>query len=226
MRFFLQSRTSVVIVAVFTAVLCQQAPGQDAPSKDAQNREAKGLPPRATPGDYQAHDKAGTVTIAAEFAGHGVPTAEAAFSTEDYVVVEVGFFGPPEARIKLSTADFSLRINGKKMPLPTQPYALVFKSLKDPEWAPPEPAEHKSKTNIGTGGGGQGDAAPAPVHMPFELQRAMEQRVQKAALPEGERALPVAGLIFFQYRGKTQGLRSVELVYAGPSGDAVLALQP
>jgi hypothetical protein len=54
----------------------------------------------------------------------------------------------------------------------------------------------------------------------------MSQRVQKAALPGGDRALPQAGLIFFQYRGKTTGIHSLELVYSGPAGKATLALQP
>ena len=43
---------------------------------------------------------------------------------------------------------------------------------------------------------------------------------------EGERTLPQAGLIFFQYRGKTQSIHSIELIYAGPAGKATLALQP
>ena len=69
-------------------------------------------------------------------------------------------------------------------------------------------------------------APPAPVHMPIELQRAMAQHVQKAALPEGDRALPQAGLIFFEYRGKTERIHSLELIYTGPAGKATLTLQP
>jgi len=228
MQFSLPSRTGVTVVAILTAVLWPGASGQEVESKDAQIREAKGIPPRATPADYQAHTQAGSITLAGEFTGHSIPTPQAVLSTEDYVVVEVGLFGPPEAPIKLSTEDFSLRINGKKAPLPAQPYALVFKSLKDPEWSPPVPAEAKSKTSFGGGGKGQGEAGstPAPVHVPIELERAMEQRVQKAALPEGERVLPAAGLIFFQHRGKTDGIRSIELIYTGPAGKAILALQP
>jgi hypothetical protein len=207
--------------------LCSQEPNP--PNKEAQINEAKGMPARATPAEYQAQAKAGEVTIAAEFMGHAVPTPEATLSTDDYVVVEVGFFGPPEARTKLSSGDFSLRINGKKAGklLPSQPYALVFKSLKDPEWAPPVQEESKSKTTFGGVGRGSGDSgAPAPVHMPFELQRAMQLRVQRAALPEGDRALPVAGLIFFEHRGKTENLHSIELIYDGAAGKATLALQP
>ncbi|HXP85422.1 MAG TPA: hypothetical protein VN841_11920 [Bryobacteraceae bacterium] len=228
---------ALVAAAALTALLCWGVLGQDAPSpdaqaKDAQSRDTKGLPPRATPGDYQAHAQAGTVTIAAEFKGHSVPTPEAAFTTEDYVTVEVGLFGPPEARVTLSQEDFTLRINAgksrtkKSTPVPIQPYALVFKDLKDPEWVPPVPVESKSKTSIGGGGGGQGDPPPATPKMPFELVRAMQQRVQKAVLPEGERALPVAGLIFFSYHGKTASIRDMDLIYSGPAGKASLTLQP
>ena len=206
------------------AALCLCAQGQSTPGK-----EAKGLPPRATPADYQAQAQAGTVTIAAEFLGHGVPTPQAVFSTEDFVVVETALFGSAEARIKLSVDDFSLRINGKKTALPSQPFVLVAKSLKDPEWEPPVPAESKSKSSFsGSGKGSPGDSnsPPAPVRMPIELQRAMEQRVQKALLPEGDRTLPQAGLVFFQYKGKPQSIHSIELIYTGSAGTATLTLQP
>jgi hypothetical protein len=64
------------------------------------------------------------------------------------------------------------------------------------------------------------------VKVPIEVQRAMAKSVQKAVLPEGDRALPQAGLIFFQYRGKTKDIHSIELLYAGTAGKATLALQP
>jgi len=203
---------------------CAQA--QDTTSKAAQI-EAKGMPPRATPADYQAQAQAGAVTVAAEFTGHSVPTLQGPLSTEDFVVVETALFGSPDAQIKLSADDFSLRINGKKTPLPSLPYGMVLGSLKDPEWEPPEPAKSKSKTSLGGGGNSdQADGPPPPVKIPIGVQRAMAQRVQKATLPEGDRALPLAGLIFFQYRGKTQGIHSIELIYAGPAGKASLTLQP
>jgi hypothetical protein len=194
-----------------------------------QGQNTSGMPPRAAPSDYQAHAQAGAVTIAAEFTGHSVPTLQGPLSTEDYVAIETGLFGSPGARIVLSSADFSLRINGKKTPLPSQPYGLVIGSVKDPEWEPPTPAASKSKTSLGGGGKGERGEAnepPAPVKIPIEVQRAMAQRVQKASLPEGDRPLPQAGLIFFQYRGKIQSIRSIELMYAGPAGKATLKLQP
>jgi hypothetical protein len=217
-----------------------QAPDAQSPeaqAKDAQVREVKGIPARASATDYQAHAVAGNVTVAADFTGHSVATPEAVFSTEDYVAIEVALFGPPEARLKLSHDDFSLRIIAigrtplerrakakKATAMPAQPYGLVLKSLKDPSWEPPTPASKGSKTSIGGGGGGGNDPPPATPHMPFDLVRAMQQKVQKASLPEGDRALPGAGLIFFDYHGKTEG-RTIELIYSGPAGKATLTLQ-
>ena len=215
-------------ISVLIAAICLCVQGQNTQSKDAQI-EAKGMPPRATPADYQAHAQAGTVTVAAEFSGHSVPTLQGTLSTEDYVVIETGLFGSPGSRIKVSSTDFSLRINGKKTPLPSQPYGLVVGSVKDPEWEPPVPAASKSKTSLGGGGKseqGESNAPPAPVPIPIGVQRAMAQKVQRASLPEGDRTLPQAGLIFFQYRGKTPGIHSIELNYAGSAGKATLTLQP
>ncbi len=53
----------------------------------------------------------------------------------------------------------------------------------------------------------------------------MAKNVQKAVMPEGDRALPQAGLIFFQYRGKEKGINSMELIYSGPAGKVTLNLQ-
>ncbi|MBZ5575862.1 MAG: hypothetical protein LAP40_04805 [Acidobacteriia bacterium] len=211
----------VVLAAVLG--VCAQEPA-------TQNKEAaQGLPPRVAPTEYYAQAKAGVVTIAAEFVRHSVPTAQGTLSTEDFVVVEAGLYGPPDARIQISLDDFSLRINGKKTPLRSQPYGLVLASLKDPEWVPPEPpASSKSKTSIGGGGGGQADSnSPPPVvHVPIEVQRAMAQHTQKASLPLGDRVLPQAGLLFFEYRGNLQKISSIELIYSGPAGKATLPLRP
>jgi hypothetical protein len=215
-------------IGLLTAAICLSLYGQTTPAKDAQ-AEAKGLPPRTTPAEYQAQAKAGTVTIAAEFKGHSIPTMQGnTLTTEDYIAVELGFFGPPEAHLRLAADDFSLRVNGKKTALPSQPYGLVLPSVKDPEWEPPASSSSKSKTSLGGSGKEQGDSnsPPAPVKVPIEVQRAMAKNVQKAVLPEGDRALPQAGLIFFQYRGKEKGINSLELIYTGPAGKVTLALQP
>jgi hypothetical protein len=223
MAFLDTFRAGVLAAAVG---LCLQ--GQTPPPKELPG-EAHGLPPRASATDYQRQAKSGPITIAAEFKGHAIPTAESTLNTEDYVVVEVGIYGPPEARAKISVDDFSLRINGKKNPLSTTPYGMVLETVKDPSWEPP--AAPKSKTAIGGGGGGDegggpGSTPPPPPPVPFPVKRALQVRVQKAALPEGDRTLPQAGFIFFRYGGQSKGIHDVELIYNGPTGKAMLRLWP
>ena len=217
-------RTGAFIVAALLAsqgIALSQTDQTDV--KNAKEvRESTGLPPRATPGDYQAQGKTGKVTIGAEFTGHSVPTPEGPLSTEDFVVVEVGVFGAAGSSAQLSPDDFSLRINGKKAQPSLSPL-MVLKSLKDPSWIPPDTgADKSSKTSFGGGGQGGNDPPPAPAKMPVKMQLANEKRTQKAALPQGERPLPQAGLLFFQYGGK---VKSAELIYNGPAGKVNIPLQ-
>jgi hypothetical protein len=230
MRFTSVLSTGLLVTGVLLCAVSLPAQEPNDQEQNAKETPGKGMPPRAGATEYQAQAKAGTVTIGAEFAAHSVPTPEHTFSSEDYVVVEAGLFGPPGAHTLLARSDFSLRINGKKVASPSEPYELVFHSLKDPEWQPPdapEAKESKSSLTTGGGGGGGGDKLPPiPPKMPFPLRRAMEQRVQKAAMLEGDRPLPQAGLLFFLYRGKSEGIRSLELIYSGAAGNATLTLQP
>lgn len=222
MRFF------SICIGITAVCLLAQDP---AANNDAQASATRGMPARATPNDYQAHAAAGPVTIGAEFMQHSVPTPQGLLTSEDYVVVEAGVFGPPGAKATVNPGDFTLRINGKKT-LQSEPYATVFKSLKDPEWEPDVPAEQKGgKTSInssggGLGKGGAGDAAPIVPKPPFKLQREWNLRLQKASFPEGDRPLPQAGLLYFHYTGKASGIHTIELTYAGPSGKATLELNP
>jgi hypothetical protein len=196
----------------------KEATGKDAPVR------AVGLPARATPGDYQYRVQAGMLTLCGEFMGHGVPTEEGGpYSTENYVVVEAALFGAPGAKIQLSYKDFSLRINGKKQAEPSQPYVTVFANLKDPEWEPPSSALGGT-TSINGAGGSQSDGQKVVPKMPIALRHTMEQRVLKASISEGERALPQAGLLFFEYHGDLKKISSMELLYNGPAGKAALTL--
>jgi hypothetical protein len=199
---------------------------QDKPIPAINPAEVPRMAPRASVNDYQAHARVGPVSIGAEFMRHAVPTPQGEFSTEDYVVVETGFFGAPGEKATLSVQDFSLRVNGKK-PVPSQPYGVVLSNLKDPDWQPPEPAKPKAGgLSTGGEGGNPGDPPPTPPKMPMPLVHAMEIKVEKASLPEGDRTLPEAGLLFFPYHGVGDKIKSVELIYSGPAGKATLTLQP
>jgi hypothetical protein len=227
---FVVSKPGLLAAALLGAAI--YLPAQTPAAAPSSVPDAVPIPPRASPNDYQARTKAGTVTVAAEFKGHFVPAPAATYTTEDFVAVEVGLFGEPDAKLSLSPDQFSLRINGKKQAVPSQSVVLVLSSLKDPEWIPPEPVGGKGgggKTSLsggGGGGGGQGDPPPPPPKMPPELQRVMRQRVQKTALAEGERPLPQAGFLFFPYRGQPKSIQTIELLYKGPAGETTLELHP
>ena len=188
--------------------------------------EPQGLPPRTAPSDYPVQARLGAITLAAEFAGHGVPTLDGPLSSDSYVVVEVAFFGPAGTRLPISFNDFSLRINNKKNGTRAEPYEQVGTSVKDPEWAPPEKPEKGGGGILGVGGGGNNDTSKEPPRPPAELRRAWAQRVKRAALADGERALPQDGLLYFSYGGNLKNIRSLELIYAGAAGKAALTLQP
>ena len=227
MRFSPALRAWIFIgAAMACAVFCSA--GQEENPKETQ---IKGMPARVAPTEYQAHGQAGAITIGAEFMRHSVPTPEHTFTSEDYIVVEAGFFGAAGAHLMLTRDDFSLRVNGKKNTLASEPFELVAKSLKDPEWQPPEDKDAKNSSNssggFSAGNGGQTDSAPPPPpKMPFPLRRAMELQVQKAAMDQGDRALPHAGLLFFLYHGKAEGIKSLELIYSGAAGKTTIDLQP
>jgi hypothetical protein len=212
--------------SLLQAQVAATTPGQGAPPLVV---EGKGLPTRGAATDYSAHAQAGAVTIGADFTGHNVGTQEGFLTTADYVVIEAGLFGAPGAKLMLSIDDFSLRINGGKKILPRQPYELVVKSLKDPDYE--EPATNKtSKTVVNSGGKADGvdPNAPPPafIPVPFEVRHGWELRVKRDSLPIGDRPLPQAGLLFFLYGSGTKGIRSIELMYSGPAGKATLSIQP
>jgi hypothetical protein len=223
MRFSLLSRLALIAVL---PVFAQTVP-EGGLKPNEKPPEKLGLPPRAAPTDYQAQGKAGEITIGAEFAGHSVPTPEGPLSTEDFIVVEAGFFGPQGAKLQIADGDFSLRINGNKKVTPSEPYGLVVDNVKDPEWVPPE-APKQSKTSFGgaSGGGGAADGPPTPPKVPFDVQRKLSFRVKRASMPVGDRTLPEAGLLYFKYRGKEKSIRSMELIYSGAAGPVTITLHP
>lgn len=191
----------------------------------AQTPDPQAVPPRAAATEYLSSSTVGPISIGAEFKGHVVPTPEGNLTNEDYVTVELGVFSADGKPLKLAATDFSLKINGKS-PLPAQPYGLIAKMLRDPELEPLSKDKDKPKTSVGGSGQQPGEPPPAPKKIPVETQRAWAQRVQKASLPEGERPLPVAGFIYFQYRGKSEGIKSLELIYEGAAGKVTLPLEP
>lgn len=194
--------------------------------------------PRSKASDYPAHVQMETVTLAAEYLVHSLPTPAGPLIAKDFLVVDVAFFGPPFSRLKISPDHFTLRINGHGEPLQAQLPGMVAGSIKFPD-----STTHPSLTgaaSVGIGNGqvvigprpppGDGNDRTASTQPITQVQKEQEDtvdyRVQNASLREGEQSLPRSGLIYFPFQGRTKGIHSLQLLYNGPMGKTVLKLLP
>jgi hypothetical protein len=194
----------------------------------------------AGPSSYPAHASLPTVTIGAEYLGHGVPTQHGAYITKDYLVVRVGAF--PSARQSISNSRFALRVDGQLVPAQTP--ALVASSLNNSDWlaqgrsthstdivlggaplseSPPDQEQSQSRSPRAAGIGDEARPAPRP-------DQSAQQAVVGGALPNGPLSEPVRGLLFFHYVPKANApvrstLQSIELIYdAGVAGKLTIRL--
>jgi hypothetical protein len=201
---------------------------------------AQGTPPKTKASDYPVHAEMGTVTLAAEYLVHSLPTPKGNLIATDYLIVEAAFFGPSLSRLKMSPNDFSLRINGKGEPLSTELPGMVARSIRYPG-----ARSHLEASGSVGAGDGTISAGPRPPPSQFpgdgnertstgppttvksvEEEAAIEYRVQNATLPEGENSLPRSGLLYFYFRGKIKNIHTLELFYDGPMGKSTLKLLP
>ena len=195
--------------------------------------------------DYPAHATAGNVSIGADYLVHSIPAGNQTFVAPDYLVVEVAVFPPHGESVTIGGNTFTLRVNGKKFALSPIAPGFVAASLKYPDWE-----QHpRAQVEAGVGDAGvvlgqppavgrfPGDPTAnrmprAPKAPPPDDRRGIEQEeperaedvIAKTALPDGAAAKPVSGFIYFPYKGKAKALKSVELIYEGPSGTATLKL--
>jgi hypothetical protein len=220
MQFSLRFSLCGAVVALCATLGAQTPSAPDAPAQ----RASKGIPARGSAAEYMGHGKVGALSIGADFDSHDIPTLESTLTADEFVTVEVGVFGAPGAHATISATDFSIRINGKKSPIPSEGFAALSRNLRDPSWTSPEQKE-KQKSRGGINTGGAQDNTPPVIHIPPEMERSMRQQVGAAALPEGDRPLPIAGLLFFKYSGQAKGIHEVELVYEGPAGKGSIKLQ-
>jgi len=207
-----------------------------------------GTEPRKAAAEYPVHTTAGPLSIGADYLVRTVGGCGKTYSVDDYLVVEVALYSTQRGTVEVRSGAFTLRLNGKKTPILPQAPGMVAASLKYPDW-------ETRPTVVGTAGVGDidvimgrprtaerfpGDPMPQRTRLPRPPQAprpedrsgADPQPVEKPevvvidrALPEGQVALPVAGYLYFAHKGKPGSIRSVELLYHGPEGDATLKLK-
>lgn len=208
-----------------------------------------GTTPKAKATDYPVHAQAGGAWLGAEYLVRSIPVRQQTLVTQDYLVVEVALYPAPGQPLLVSDAQFTLRLNGKKQVLHAQAPGFVAASLKYPDW-------ERRPSLVGYGGLGDagviigrpeqterfpGDnrnsrtrlpappRAPAPEDpsgLPKEEVPPPDQLVVEAALPGGAARGPVGGYLYFAHKGKTRSIKTLELLYEGPAGKAVLPLLP
>lgn len=205
-----------------------------------------GTDPKPKASDYPVHTAVSNVSIGAEYLVRSFSGRNQTFFARDHLVVEIAVYPPSGQSLKVSSGQFTLRINKKDLILPQAPEFLAA-GFRYPDWE-----QRPSLEAIG----GVGDAGviigrpesrerfpgdprpgqtrlPPPPRAPAPDDRSglekqppprADEVVVEAALPEGEVSSPAAGYLYFPYKGKTKSIRSLELLYRGPSGAATLRL--
>lgn len=204
--------------------------------------------PREKPEDYSVRAAiAKDWTLGAEFLARSVPVADGVLFSEDYVVIEVKFFGPVGKPIATSPAHFSLTLDAGKKAQKLQPEtaSLVAASMRDSIFNAGRP-NLTAQGQIGNGPGvivggrrptvgapdidgrRRGPAPPQapdtgpPPKPPIDLGAA----VANASLGEYERKPPTGGLLYFAYRGKLKAIKSMVLHYKTETAASDLKLIP
>jgi hypothetical protein len=130
-------------------------------------------------------------------------------------------------------------MNGKKNLILSQLPGFVAGSLKYTDWSRTTQAE----AGVGMGNTGvilgrpvpgerfPGDPTNRPLPRPPRAPEAekpepdkAEEVVIESALPEGEARGPVAGFLYFPFKGKPKSIKSLELLYTAPEGTVTLKL--
>ncbi|MGC4053402.1 MAG: hypothetical protein QM757_29215 [Paludibaculum sp.] len=200
-----------------------------------------GTDPRPKASDYPAHGRAARAEIGAEYLARTISEAGESYYTGVYLVVEVAVYPDKGVTLPVSSGDFQLRINGKKVPLISQTPGMVAAAMRNPEWEDPA---RGPVANVGLGAGDIVIGRPAPVErFPGDPQSTRGPRPPRApndrektpkdqgevalrlALPQVQAETGVSGLVYFAYKTKLNNIRRLELLYEGPAGRQVLVLR-
>jgi len=183
--------------------------------------------------------------VAGEFLGKSAEAPGVAVLLKGYLAVEVALY-PRGDVVAVKSGDFRLRVNGKvergpsggkevahavlhpemhqmapyRGPVVTGgvgPAVVVVGGPKTRERFPGDP-QAKTPPKVPTG-------APEPPSDKRDVGEKDAEAVQKVELEAVTTATPVAGLLYFAWEGTTKYVKTVELLYDGPLGQAVLRLR-
>jgi hypothetical protein len=207
---------------------------------DPNDAAPRGVEAKPKPEAYPAHAEG----IGAEYLVHSFNGGGTLHFAPNHLVVEVALYPKRGETLAVEQGQFALRLNGKKEQIGPEGPQFVAASLKYEDW--------QQRPNL-TAGGSVGDVGvivgqprreprfpgdpterrlPDPRPKDDTRERLGVEPAQPAwhwavhgALPDGPVRGPVAGHLFFPYKGKVAKLKSVELIWRGPEGERVVRLQ-
>lgn len=180
---------------------------------------------------------AGDVKLSAVLNYRSLSHQGRSYFLDQHLVVEVALSSAPLKRLKLSSNQFHLRINGGKQVLAAQPANLVAYATK---WRWSDRGVEARAGPIILGGPPNeprfpGDRTPAPLPRVPESRPAgapepveapeLGEVLAQAALPEGDILLPVSGNLYFPFTKKIKSIKKLELVFQGPDAAVTLRLR-
>jgi hypothetical protein len=166
--------------------------------------------------------------IGAEYMVHSIPGERGGYFAKEYLVVEVAIFPAAKEALKISSGQFTLRINNKST-LISQSAGAVAAALKYPDWEQrPQMTAQAGPLIYGAPQVGRFPGDPTqPRRLPTprvpdqtdsgNVERQpnlpIEDAIARAALPEGLVREHVKGCLFFRFEGKLKSIKSLDLVY-------------
>jgi hypothetical protein len=198
--------------------------------------------PRSAPSEYPVQAVLARATVAAEYGSRAISQPDDSYHVGNYLVVEVAFFPEKGRAMALSAGEFRLRLNQATRELTAQSPGLVAGAIRNPGWEQYRGVQ--ASGGVGPGGvvlGGPprverfpGDPEarrPTQPRAPDQTgerpspTRSAAEAVEKYALRDGPVSTARSGLLYFYWEGKVKSLKSIQLVYDGVAGKAVLKLR-
>jgi len=192
--------------------------------------------PRPKVEDYPAHATLSKVELGAEYLLHSIPTERGFIPANDFLVVEVAVF-PRSGPVSISSGQFTLRVNGKKLLTPDSA-GMIVASIKYPDW------EQRPSATVSGGVGDRsvilgppsvgrfpGDPRGGVPRIPTGTDpddssgieqtkdKPYAQRIEEAGLPNVRTDRAIKGCLYFRFDGKTKSIHKLELLFdSGESG--------
>jgi hypothetical protein len=200
-----------------------------------------GTEPRAEAAAYEAHATLAQGELGAEYLSRTVGAGNVSAYIGKYVAVEVALFPAKGTAYAVASGHFRLRINRAGRELSAQPAGIVASTIENPQY--------ERQGGLETGGGyGPADVVfgkprrterfpgDPDARRPGDNRNSSKQTgepsseadakvIREAALYEGTISSATSGVLYFAFGGKLKDVRSIELLYDGPAGKAVLKLK-